>query len=356
MKKITFFVYDLFQMGGIEKVVTLLANELVHTYQVEIVSLYQKSETPFFPLDDRITVKPILGKQLDPIKLYYPYLRHQVKKALKHYQTDVFVCAGMGYVGLTLFMRKKATYIAWEHATSNCGKIGGIMWLGRVLAAHYADKVVVLTKRDKERNQERFHTGEKLVQIYNPIEEIEQKHDYDITSKAIVSAGRLTYQKGFDYAIAVAEKVLEKYPDWEWHIYGEGEERENLQKGIDEKNLQNKVILKGQVDSMKEVYPHYAMFVLTSRYEGFCMVLLEAQNAKLPEVSFTIDFGPDEIIQDGVNGYLVKPFAIQDMANQINDLIEHPEKRKRMSEQTLLDREKLQMKTIVQQWKQLIES
>ena len=355
MKKITFFVYDIYQMGGIEKVVTLVANELSKKYEVEIISLHKKSDKPFYKLNDNIKVWNILGKELTPIKLYYPYLYLKTKKALKNYKTDIFICAGMGYVGLNIFMRKKAKYVAWEHMSSLAGKVGGIMWLGRKLSAKYADKIVVLTKRDKQININRFKTEGKIHQIYNPIEAIKIDGEYDFNSMKIVSSGRVEYQKGFDMLVEVASKVFEKHSDWEWHIYGDGPDMEKIQNLIDEKGIANNLKLMGRTNRMNEIYREYAMFVLTSRYEGLGIVNIEAHYSKLPIVSFNCDCGPDEIIQDGVNGFLVDCFDIDKMAEKINCLIEDVELRKKMSSNTMLDKEKLQMAYVIKEWEKILE-
>lgn len=354
MKKITFFVYDIYQMGGVEKVVTLIANELSKKYEVEIVSLHRNNEELFYKLNDNIKVWNILGKDLTPIKLYYPYLYFKTKKALKNYKTDIFVCAGMGYVGLSLFMRKCSKYIAWEHMSSLAGKVGGIMWLGRKLSAKYADKIIVLTKKDMQININKFGTQEKICQIYNPIEIVQIDKEYDNTSKKIVSSGRLEYQKGFDMLIDVASKVFEKHPDWEWHIYGDGPDKENLQKSIDEKGLNSNLKLMGKTNKMNEAYKEYSMFVLTSRYEGLGIVNIEAHYAKLPIVAFNCDCGPDEIIQDAVNGYLVDCFDIDKMAEKINYLIENESVRLNMSEKTMLDKDKLQMENVINEWEKIL--
>lgn len=354
-KKITFFVYDLYQMGGIEKVVTLIANELCLNYDVEIISLYKKSDKPFYKLNSKIKVWNILEEQLDPIKLYYPYLMYKTHKALKNLKTDVFVCAGMGYVGLNIFMRKKAKYVAWEHSNSLNGKVGGIMWLGRKLSAKYADKIVVLTKKDEKINIEKFHSEGKIVQIYNPIEKMEMEYKYNENSKLILSSGRLEPQKGFDMLVEVAKGVLTKHTDWEWHIYGDGPDKEKLQNMINENGLENNLKLMGRTNKMNELYKEYAFFVLTSRYEGFCMVNIEAHYAKLPIVSFKCNCGPEEIIQEGKNGYLIDCFDTKEMVKKINHLIEESSLRKDMSENTMLDKDKLQMSSIITKWHEVIK-
>lgn len=354
MKKITFFIHNIYKMGGTERVVLLIANRLSEEFEVEIVSLHKEYETPFYKINKNIKVRDILGKELQPVKLYYPYLMHKVKKFLKDYKTDVFICAGMGDVPLTIFMHNRCKYIAWEHFYSNQGKVGGIMWLGRVLSSKYADKVVVLTKKDMELNQKRFKTSGKIVQIYNPFNFEERDVKYDKESKKIVSCGRFTKQKGYDFLVNVAEKVFHLHPDWTWDIYGDGEEMNNIKKLIEEKNLENKVILKGRTNQMYNLYKEYAMFVLTSRYEGLGMVNIEAHNSKLPIISFNCNCGPDEIIQDGINGYLIDCFDVDKMAEKINYLIENPDVRIRMSESTMLDKEKMQMENVIKEWKKIL--
>lgn len=228
------------------------------------------------------------------------------------------------------------------------------MWLGRKLSTKYADKIVVLTKRDMELNKKMFNSDGKIVQIYNPIEATVTKTDYDEGSKKIVTAGRLTSQKGLDMLIEIADRVFKKHSDWEWHIYGDGPMEEELTKKIKEKNLSNNVKLMGKTDKMNELYSEYAMYVMTSRYEGFAMVNIEAHFAKLPIVSFNCNCGPDEIIQDGINGYVVDCFDIEKMAEKINTLIENPDLRKKMSNNTMLDKEKLKMENIIKEWEKII--
>lgn len=226
---------------------------------------------------------------------------------------------------------------------------------GRKIAAKYADKIVVLTKKDMQMNIDKYRTRSKIVQIYNPIEEIELSDEYSLTSKKIVSCGRMQYQKGFDILVDVAEKVLKKHPDWEWHIYGDGMQKEMLENLIKEKGLEKNLKLMGRTNNMNALYKEYAMFVMTSRYEGFAMVNIEAHFAKLPIVSFNCNCGPDEIIQDGVNGYLIDCFDIDKMAEKINYLIENPDLRVEMSNNTSLDKEKLKMENIIKEWEKILE-
>lgn len=354
MKKITFFVNNIYVIGGVERVVSLIANELSKKYLVEIVSLYKTADNPFFNLNSKIKVSNILNDKIYNPKTHVFYLIGQAKKFLKNYDTDFFIVAGMVNVPLTIFMRKHSKYIAWEHGNAFGIGEGKMPYLGRKLAAKYADKIVVLTKKDMETNIKKFKTANKITQIYNPIEIVELGEEYEAESKKIVSSGRLCSQKGFDILVDVASKVFDKHPDWEWHIYGDGPDKEILEKMIVEKKLKKNVKLMGRTNKMNEKYKEYAMFVMTSRYEGFAMVNIEAHYAKLPIVSFNCNCGPDEIIQDGVNGYLVNCFDIDKLAEKINYLIENPNVRIEMSKNTILDKEKLEMRNIIKEWEKIL--
>lgn len=352
MKKITFFIQQMYGSGGTERMLTLIANKLSEDYEVMIVSLFKTKSKPFYEINDKI--KKIYMFDIERDKKYFWRILSCIKEFLKDEPMDVFVCTGMGMVIPTIFMSKNTKYIAWEHFNCTRGKFGSLRWLSRKIASKYANKIVLLTQKDMNLYQKKFKPQAELVQIYNPTQELNIKSEYDLTNKKILSSGRLCYQKGFDMLIEIAEKVFAKHPDWQWDIYGDGPDKEKIEKLILHKNLIGKVNLMGRTDKMKELYSDYSMFVMTSRFEGFAMVNIEAHYAKLPIVSFNCNCGPDEIIQDGVNGYLIDCFDVDEMAEKINYLIENPDIRKNMSEMTMLDKEKLKMEKVIEKWKEIL--
>ena len=105
---------------------------------------------------------------------------------------------------------------------------------------------------------------------------------------------------------------------------------------------------------MKKLYGEYSFFVMPSRYEGLPMVLLEAKHNYLPCISFDINYGPGELIRDGVNGILVKPGDIEVLAEAICDMIEHPEQRQTMSQNSQIDMEKYTKHFVSRQWQELL--
>ena len=188
--------------------------------------------------------------------------------------------------------------------------------------------------------------------IYNAIEL--PKHDvaYDSNSKTIISAGHHIPIKNFCIIPEIAKKVFEKHKDWKWEIYGgkNGEDYEELKRKIYSYGLEQNIILCDRTDKIYEVYKVSSMYVMTSLMEGLPMVLLEAKSYKLPIVSFDIETGPDEIIEDGVNGYLIKPYDTDEMAKKICELIENAELRKKFSDNAYIGIEKFDKDGIVKKW------
>lgn len=183
------------------------------------------------------------------------------------------------------------------------------------------------------------------------------KESYDVSSK-ILSIGRIARQKGFDYAIEIGTEVFNKHPDWSWHIYGSGDEKYllELRNKIKKLKLENNIFFHGLKIDMNSIYPQYSLFCLTSRLEGFGLVLLEALNHNLPLISFDYPCGPNEIISDNVNGYLIPCFDIKIYQDKLNYLIENPEVRSKFSRNCEKSRSAFDIDQIMDQWIQLFDS
>lgn len=128
-----------------------------------------------------------------------------------------------------------------------------------------------------------------------------------------------------------------------------------MQKLIDEKGLGNRCFLDGLCSNIKEKYLNSSIYILSSVYEGFPMVLLEAMTCGVPVVSFACPCGPWDVIADGENGFLVPPGNVEELADRLIYLIQHPEKRKEMGMKAKQSTENFSKEKVMKQWIELFE-
>jgi glycosyltransferase involved in cell wall biosynthesis len=211
------------------------------------------------------------------------------------------------------------------------------------------DSFVVLTYEDAEK-----WTGLNNVHvIHNPIAFTATKRT-DCTHKKAIAAGRYTYQKGFDLLVDAWTHVALSHPEWTLNIYGFGD-RSEIERLVEEKGLQEKVILNSNATNIEDKYCDSSIFILSSRYEGFGMVLIEAMSCGLPAVSYTCPCGPRDIITDGKDGMLVDNGDTAALGAAINRMIEDEEARHEMSRHAIEKAQQFQIDNIAKQWKKLFE-
>ena len=244
--------------------------------------------------------------------------------------------------------------VSWEHF--NCEYEQSVLYRKLIskLTARFADYIVTLTEEDKENYGKILGRKEKISGIYN-MPTAMSRNEAVGRENIIVTAGRLTYQKGTEYLSKVAVSVLKKHTDWKWLVLGDGEERDILERAISENSLQNQLILKGMVDSVESYLEKAKLFVLTSRYEGFGMCLVEALQMKVPCVSFDVKIGPSEIISDRQNGILISPFDYEKMAEEIDNLIENPELLEELTANTEVGLDRFGENDIIGKWKAVFD-
>lgn len=174
-------------------------------------------------------------------------------------------------------------------------------------------------------------------------------------NKQVIAVGRYAAQKGFDMLIDSWNIVAKRHPDWILRIFGEGM-REELMRQIKSLNIESSCILEPATSKIMEKYCESSIFVLSSRYEGFGMVLIEAMSCGIPVVSFDCPCGPKDIIDDGKDGFLVESGNITELAEKICYLIENEEIRKETGKHGRISAQRFKIENIAQEWKRLFES
>ncbi|MBR3897729.1 MAG: glycosyltransferase family 4 protein [Bacilli bacterium] len=353
MKNICFFSGDISKTGGTERVTLLIANELTRKgYNIAILS-YQNGAKPSFDFDERIKFYSL------HLEKYKGFLSRKIMPFIelinfnkKHHQ-DIIINVDVLLANYTLPIKRilKSKIISWEHFNFRSNNGVKNRDYARKLSAKYADYIVVLTKADLKEYQKNLKIKNKIVNIYNPISESVKKKSHK--QKIVLSSGRFTYAKNFQELIIIWEKIETKSKDWKLVICGSGEEFGEISKIVKDKKLKN-VILPGFCKNMEEYYNKASIFVMTSRFEGFPMVLLEAQQHSIPLISYDCFTGPSEIIIDNRNGYLIPYGDNKEYEKKLLYLINNDDKLKQMSDMAYIDCERFSIDEIIKQWEKVI--
>lgn len=360
MLNICFVSGDMSRAGGTERVLSIIANELCKDkskYNIHILNITNESNTSYFKLNKEVKTERILqGKDINFKKEYISVVKG-IRKYIKENNIDILVdvevIASLFSIPATRFTKTKL--ISWEHFNFYEDNGSNLREYARRLAARFANCIITLTEQDKENYLNNLNIKGKIDYIYNPVEKVNNEA-CDINSKQIISVGRLTYQKGFDLLCEVANKVLKENEQWKWIILGDGEDKEKLQEKIKEYELEDRLILKGNVSNVEDYYKNSSLYVMTSRFEGLPMTLLEAKTYKLPIVSFNCLTGPAEIVKNNVNGLLISPENIEVMSDKLNMLLKDENELREFSDNAQVDIEKFELKPIIEKWDNLLST
>ena len=355
-KKICFFSGDITRSGGTERVAVQLANGLMeeNLYDICFISLTEQQKKPFYPIHPDIHRYCLGKKWIQPGPGYIPLIG-KLRKFLKDRQIDIIIDIDivLDVLAIPAARGLKTKVVSWEHF--NCEFEQQILYRRLIsrLTVCFSDYIITLTEEDKENYQKILGRKTQIDAIYNMVPKMKRNEDV-LREKWIVTVGRLTYQKGIEYLSKVAVPVLKKHQDWKWLILGDGEEKNILEQAILENKLEDQLILKGTVNQVEWYLNRAKLFVLTSRYEGFGMCLVEALQMQVPCVSFDIKIGPSEIITNYQNGILISPFDCEQMVREIDRLIENPERLEEMSANTMIGFERYQDEYIKEKWKSVL--
>jgi glycosyltransferase involved in cell wall biosynthesis len=365
--KITYIIEDIAGSGGMESELTKRLNYLASLdgFKVSLVTAHQMGRQMFFSLDKKIKYKDLSvdfrKKNGWAIRREY---RRKMTDFLKQNPTDI--CVSMG--GQDSFFLPKIKdgskkiveyhfafdiYRQWirnEHCGLFWDLIGYLKTRRMIRTGKRFDKIVVLTIKDVKRW---IKFTDKIEQIYNPLT-ISPTSFSSCTNKIVMAAGRLNPQKGFDFLVDAWKIVSSKYPDWNLYIWGEGPLRSDLQSRIDSLNLTDSAILKGATKEIVKEYINSSIFVLSSRFEGFANVVIEAMACGLPIVAYNCPTGPDEAIVDKKNGFIVPEIGdIQTLADKMCKLIENEKMRESMGLQSRELSKQYMLPVIMGKWLKL---
>ena len=371
--KILYQIHSTYNPGGMERVLLNKVRYLVEEkgWDVSVVTTDQHDRPSFYPFPQGVKMIDLGVNYSDDngkpfVKKLMGYFRRRqlhkkrLKEVLAEIRPDVVDCFYPGECSFVPGFKDGSRKVMELHQSKlfhHQYNRSGLMGLADKVRARMDEKLVrrfdrfvVLTEEDAGMWGEM--PGIRVVP--NAANFIAEKYS-DCTAKRVIAVGRLDYQKSFDRLILVWEKVHQQMPDWTLDIFGQGEWKEMLQRMIDERGLQDSVRLMGPTKNIGKEYSESSMIVMSSHYEGFPMVMIEAMACGLPAVSFDFKCGPKDIIKEGENGLVVSDGDIDGLAEAIVTLVRDDELRKRMGENAKKVVETFSEAKVMDKWVRLYE-
>ena len=375
MKKIVILALHL-GAGGVEKTIATLSGILAKKYEVEIISNYQVKEEPAFDIDEKVKIT-YLRPGLKPN-------HKEFKDALKHFKLITVLKEGIKAIKI-LYLRRKLMIKAIKKM--DCDIAISTRYIHSKLLGKYGSKNIIKIAQEHNNNGNEKYIKKvieslKKIDYFMPVskqltnmysKKLQGKHvkcryiphclkkytdkTSTLEEKNIISAGRLSKEKGFLDLIDVFEIVNKSNPDWHLTIAGDGQEREIIEEKIKQKKLENKIQLGflNEEELEKELLKS-SIYVMTSFSESFGLILIEAESFGLPLIAFDTAEGPKEIIEHGKNGFLIQNRSTEEMANKICELITNKESRNKIGQAARQDSAKYKMEEVQKIWYEFIDN
>jgi glycosyltransferase involved in cell wall biosynthesis len=375
--KIMYIYAELTIKGGTDKVLSDKANYLAeHGYDVIIVTESQMNRKPTFPISEKIKLIDIgldFNRQYSQSFIHrtYTYLRyiHLYKKKLrniiKEEKPDLVITTMARSLDFITDYNDRSIKIGEAHTTKQHLRnlhlmenknlfyklIAKFIRVKQISNAKKLKALVLLTPEDAKD----WEGITKTYVIPNSIKYIPKEKSKLLNKKAII-VGRYNEAKGYDILIEAWKIVYKKHPDWTIDIYGSGELHDDVKRWIKDARLQDVMIMHEPTDNIMKKYIESSICVVSSRYEGFSMVIVEAMSCGVPCVSFDCPYGPRNIIKNGEDGILVKELNKVALANNICKLIENENLRKKLGDNARRNIQRFSQDDIMKRWMTLFNS
>lgn len=370
--KIVYCIAGTYNSGGMERVLANKANYWARQgHEVSIITTEQEGRKPYFPLDERIACYDLAigyeqnnGKSFFKKLLTYPAKQRKHKQRLtqklQELKADIVIsmfCNDASFITDIADGSKKVLEIHFSKFKRLQYGRSGLLGLADRLRTRLDEgtvrkfqRFVVLTQEDAE------YWGNlpnicviPNARTFPPVQEV------SVENKKVIAVGRYSEQKGFDRLIDIWAQVCSQDKEWHLDIIGEGELRTSLQNQIELYGIEDRVTLVPASKQIEEHYREASVLVMTSRYEGLPMILLEGQAFGLPIVSYACKCGPKDVVTDGKDGFLVREGDADTFAQRLLQLMNDAVLRTAMAEHALIASEQYSEEAVMAQWTTLFQ-
>ena len=371
--KIVYIIPTLEARGGAERVIVEKANYFSAHYgfDISIITQCQHNDAPIvYPLSERIHHVNLGIPYYSQYKYKFPkrlWIKWKINKRLQNETTSAIlqinpdILIGISYFRPDIICKIpcRARKIIETHEPKDLLRsfyFSG-SWISKLIMKYYlykieknADIVVGLTNETKKQWKKA-----KCVKVIPNFSSMEISQFSTCNAKRVIAVGRLTPVKGYERLIEIWKIVYAKHPDWRLDIFGDGSLKDNLSNYIYNNNIKN-ITLHRATHNISHQYTNSSICAVTSYYEGFSLVILEAMMHGVPCIAFDCPDGPRNIIIDNQNGYLIKDGDIKLFAEKLCDLIDNQQLREQFSNAAIERSKFFDIDNIMRQWKALFES
>jgi glycosyltransferase involved in cell wall biosynthesis len=312
--------------GGIERAVVELANNFsLHGHSTTLLVIDTATGSSFYPVNERVKVVRLVldfgitqkGNPLTRKLQFYNHIR-KLRAWIKEQRPSIIISSEYHLTAATVLAGRKsvAKIYSWEHHHYKWLKKNRFWsWLSN-RTYRRLDGVICLNATEKEYYQQFTD----CIVIPNAVKE--QPHKEKQLQKRILTIGSLVPRKGIDRLLEVAVDILKRFPGWKWNVVGSGPMEDEFGQTAALNKLEDRLVLFQPVShDLENVYRSADIYVMTSRFEAFPMVLLEAMSFQVPCISFDCPTGPSDIIVHGKNGLLVEDGNTEKMNEAVASLI-----------------------------------
>lgn len=362
--KILYIFRSLAVCGGIERILVDKMNYLAEHDDIYLLTNEQGSHPIPYYLSDDVHHEDLnvrfyqkyrfrgLHRLTVAWKMAHRY-RHLLEDRIRKINPDIIVCTTADRIGTIAKLKGSIPLVVESHSICTRTLKNGRNWLHRRLYRYNflrglsnADVVVALTEGDAK-EWRKYHSQVMVIPNFiHPHEE----HISDCSAKKAIFVGRFDYQKRVQDAIRIWKKVRERHSDWVLEIYGDGEMRQEV---CSLASSVGGVTIHLPTSQIFHAYRECSFLISTSLFEPFGLVIPEAMSCGLPVVSFDCPYGPNNLIKNGKDGYLVKARDFDAFADSICKLMENPELRKDMGSTALVSSQRYSAEQIMTLWLQL---
>ena len=343
--RIVYVIERLSGTGGLQRILTEKMNYLAEHTAHEVVLMTVWHDDRALPY----TISPQVRRirlNVPPTLLALPLAISKFNRYIKRANPDVtifFRAVGALLAGCTTWKGKKIfeTHSAFQHSNHT--------WLYPRMMRK-VDAVVCLTQGDKAN----YHAARRVVVIPN-FTTMQCAEAAPLTLKRCIAVGRLCKEKDFGRLIRLWGIIRQERPGWTLDIYGDGEERDSLQRQVTALGLTGSVTLHGNTSDVKAEYIKSSMLLMTSRTEGMPMTIIESMTCGVPVVAFDCPYGPSDLIRDGENGYLIPYDDDKMFVSRVVSLMDDEKMRRDMGQMGRTKTKEYAPASVMSQWLKLFQ-